>query len=269
MRNLLLSLAFMMPFCGFAQQKTVTVPAAGSLSTVISVNEGRTVKYLKINGELNGTDIKYIHQMTNGKSQLSELDLSDASIIKGGESYANVGALGAMYTDNDDLASGIFSECFSLKSIVIPNTVSSINNSAFSYCPSLSEIKTVANKNYTSISGILYTADSTTLVRCPQAKNLVKCEIPSFVKHVNVSAFRGVKSITTVILPSGLQDLNDYAFYGCPNIKEVISYAENPPFYENSFDANVVSKVRVKVPVGAAETYKSVEGWNGFHNITE
>ena len=66
-------------------QKSVTVSTAGTLGNQISAAERASLTSLKVSGPLNGNDIKVIREM--GKAKLAELDLSDATIVKGGDSY--------------------------------------------------------------------------------------------------------------------------------------------------------------------------------------
>ena len=67
-----------------------------------------------------------------------------------------------------------FYECTSLTSVTIPDSVTTIESSAFSGCTSLTSINvSKQNLNYTSIDGILYDKEGTTLICCPAGKTSV------------------------------------------------------------------------------------------------
>lgn len=113
---------------------------AGTLPQRISSDEKNLITNLKINGEINGTDLRFIREMAEGsayvyeppKGNLSILDLSGARIISGGDYYYNF-----FYTKNDELGDCAFFGCNGLMSVTLPSSLTSIGNSAFSECNSL------------------------------------------------------------------------------------------------------------------------------------
>ena len=70
---------------GAQETVEVTLQEAGTLSTLITDDQKANLKSLKITGELNGTDLKYIREQL--KSTLATLDMTDANIVEGGEAY--------------------------------------------------------------------------------------------------------------------------------------------------------------------------------------
>ncbi len=83
---------FMLMFCCFstvsAQQTSLIVDnqTPGWLSSKIPFADQATVKNLKVTGYLNGTDIKFIRELTELRNVV-HLDLSDANIVAGGDAY--------------------------------------------------------------------------------------------------------------------------------------------------------------------------------------
>ena len=72
---------------------------------------------------------------------------------------------------------------------------------------------------YKTVDGIIYSADMTTLIACPQIKtgNVV---IPEGVKRIRKGAFSGSK-ISSVVLPDSLKKIETEAFYGCNNLENI------------------------------------------------
>ena len=71
-----------------------------------------------------------------------------------------------------------------LKSITIPENVTSISENAFQSCQILAEINvSEKNKNYSSVGGILYNKDKTKLIYCPSAIR-GRIDIPDTVKEI-------------------------------------------------------------------------------------
>ena len=59
-------------------------------------------------------------------------------------------------------------------------------------------------------------------------------------------------------------------YYGCENLKKLISYAEVPPVCGNYvFHGVNTQECTLYVPYGAKGTYASTYGWSGFTNIVE
>ena len=84
--------------------------------------------------------------------------------------------------------------CSGLTSVTIPNSVTSIGYSAFSWCSGLTSINVASgNTHYSSIDGVLYNYVQDTLIQCPGAK-------------------------TSVTIPTGVTSIGDYAFYGCSSL---------------------------------------------------
>jgi hypothetical protein len=259
----------------WAQETTVNVETPGTLGQ--QLGSGRmSIASLKVTGTLNGTDVKVLRAMAGGSETgsgsggaLSELDLSEAVLVKGGDCYLRVRDGYDAYTENDVVSSKMFYGCGALRRVVIPNTVRRIYNDSFSACPHLEAIETADNRTFTSIDGVLYRADSTLVYRCPQGLHPQVVSLREGVKQIYPSAYRGIGSITELQLPSTIQGINDMAFFGCPNIRTIRFAAPNPPAMENAFDASVVANARLIVPRGSAERYRSKNGWKEFKNITE
>ena len=96
-----------------------------------------------------------------------------------------------------------FSGCRSLSDIVIPNSVSSIGDAAFSGCRSLTEI--VIPNSVTSIGGGVFW-------NCRSLSNIV---IPNSVSSIGTWAFCGCKSLRSLVISDSVTSIGDKAFQFC------------------------------------------------------
>ena len=126
------------------KQITIKLEEAGTLPSKIGDTKKYKITNLKIMGEINGTDLRFIREMagcdykgkgTEGK--LATLDLSEAKIVKGGDYYYNYYGC---YTLDDVIGNQAFDGCSSLTSLTLPSSVTSIGSSAFSGCSGLTSL---------------------------------------------------------------------------------------------------------------------------------
>ena len=96
-----------------------------------------------------------------------------------------------------------FSSCDSLSEIVIPSSVTSIGDSAFSNCDSLSEI--VIPSSITSIGDSAFS-------NCDSLSEIV---IPSSITSIGDWAFSFCSSLSEIVIPSSVTSIGDCAFYNC------------------------------------------------------
>ena len=103
-----------------------------------------------------------------------------------------------------------FSSCNSLSEIVIPSSVTSIGDSAFSSCNSLSEI--VIPSSVTSIGDSAFSS-------CNSLSEIV---IPSSVTSIGDSAFSSCNSLSEIVIPSSVTSIGDSAFSSCNSLSEIV-----------------------------------------------
>lgn len=137
------------------------------------------------------------------------------------------------------IGSNAFSGCTSLTSVTIPNSVTSIGSNAFSGCTNLTSVTigsgvtnlissgfflfgppapfsncpnlasiTVdpANQTYSSIDGVLFNKDQTTLIQFPAARS-GSYTIPDSVSTTGSFAFSGCTGLTSVMIGSNVTSL--------------------------------------------------------------
>ncbi len=114
-----------------------------------------------------------------------------------------------------------FQGCTGLTSITIPNSVTAIGTAAFSNCSNLTKILVEeGNTAYTSIEGVLFSNEKTTLVAYPAAK-APDYEIPNSVTAIGDYAFSDCVGLTSVTIPNSVTAIGNYAFYRCIGLTSI------------------------------------------------
>ena len=112
-------------FVGSARALAATevhVGTAGTLSTLLAATE----KELKITGNINGTDIKYLRGLISAGS-VTDLDISQANIVSGGQAYFE-----SYKTEEFVIGHSMFKDCKNLKTIQLSQSIAEIQTTAFS-----------------------------------------------------------------------------------------------------------------------------------------
>ena len=102
-----------------------------------------------------------------------------------------------------------FSSCVSLKSIEIPDSVETIEKYAFSCCLGLESI--------TIGSGIKVLEEDVF-----GGANIKSILIPSNVETIGMNAFGGCNRLEEVVIEDGVKNIDQWAFAGCDNLKKVV-----------------------------------------------
>ena len=98
----------------------------------------------------------------------------------------------------------------SLQELVIPSSVISIGNNAFSDCISLQEL--IIPSSVISIGNLAFS-------NCTSLRELV---IPSSVISIGDEAFYGCISLQELVIPSSVTSIGDWTFYDCSSLRELV-----------------------------------------------
>ena len=194
------------------KQITLKLTEAGTLPNKIGSSKKNLVTNLKIIGEINGTDLRFIREMAGSdveghstSGNLSVLDLSEARFVEGGyyyyTGYKNV--YDYCHTSNDIISEYSFIGCHSLKSVNIPSSVTYIGENAFKDCRSLKSVNIPSSVTYIGENAF------------KDCSSLTSVNIPSSVTVIGWGAFEDCSSLTSVNIPSSVTEIGWYAFEFC------------------------------------------------------
>ena len=116
-------------------------------------------------------------------------------------------------TENHIITSGIdssaFSECTSLITVTIPNSVINIGDNAFFSCTSLTSV---------TIPDSVTVIDSYAFYGCTALKSIT---IPEKVTNIGLNAFTNCTALTSIAIPDSVTDIDSYAFSECAALTSV------------------------------------------------
>ncbi len=264
-KGLLLTAVFMLLGCLSIQaanddlitkQITIKLDKAGTLPDRIASSKKYKITNLKIVGEINGTDLKFIREMagcdydgkeTDGK--LSILDLSDAKIVEGGSAYYSDRDDGFIYTSNDKLGDYVFFDCSGLTSLTLPSSVTKIGCYALSNCIGLTSL--------TLPSSVTEIGEHAFL----NCRGLTNFTIPSGVTSIGTSAFFCCYGLISLTIPSSVTSIGGFAFNDCSGLTSIYAYMEKlPETGSNLFLGCDAKNCTVYVPKGTGDAYF----WSSF-----
>ncbi len=153
-------------------------------------------------------------------------------------------------------------------SLTIPDGVTSIGDYAFSGCSGLvGFIVNDANANYSSIDGVLYNKDKTTIIRCPSGL-IGALTIPDGVTSIRYSAFSDCDGLSSLIIPNSVDSIGEWAFSDCDDLTAVCNNATTPQVINpNVFRYLTISEIDLYVPADAVSAYKSADVWKDLKDV--
>jgi len=234
----------------FAAMQAGAITVNSSAGKLASMINDYAITSLKINGDIDARDFKFINDELQ---QLTLLDLSSANIL----AYTSVNSdqlLEGVYVHNANeipycalsgnttlqqvtlpstltsIDYGAFAGCKSLKSIIFPASLTHIGEQAFNTCNALTSI---------SIEGVINHIGNYAFARC---ENLTIANVtPSTTVSIGDGAFSNCKQLTTVHIGANIDSIGDYAFEGCSLLASVdisqnskLKYIGKQAFYQSA-----------------------------------
>ena len=169
-----------------------------------------------------------------------------------------------------------FTGCEKLTSVFLPSSVTSIGFvndvgfffSGFYYCPGLLEINVSdENPQFSSLDGVLYDKEKTTLIKYPDAKTGTFI-VPGSVTKIRYSAFEHCHGLSTITFSQNLTDIERKAFYICENLTTIYNLNPVPQnIGYNAFSIDDIKKAVLYVPFCSISAYQNAEIWKDFGTI--
>jgi uncharacterized repeat protein (TIGR02543 family) len=152
-----------------------------------------------------------------------------------------------------------------LTSITIGNNVASIGQEALGSKLTTINVNT-ANATYSSVDGILFNKNQTTLIMYPRGKTETSYTIPSGVTTIGATAFAHSR-LSSITITSAVTSVGHGAFVYCSFLASITSYAVIPPDVDNLAFSGVNTASPLYVPQGSINAYSNADVWKDFSNI--
>ena len=212
-----------------SRQYTVTVTEAGTLETTLSQDKKDIVEELTVKGPINGRDLQCLKGLCGQFGVLTSINLSDATIVDGEGTTANVLPEGAFQTTmalqhivlpKNLTAIGSFAfQDSGIEELVLPKTVTELGSDIFYYARNLKALSVEEGNTVfdsrDNCNAIIETASNTLRIGCA---NTV---VPNGIKALGQMAFSGIPSLKEVKLPSGLTSIGWAAFWADTELSKV------------------------------------------------
>jgi len=155
------------------------------------------------------------------------------------------------------IGSMAFTSLANLTSITLSTSVTSFNGNLCERCSNLLEINVDNNNsNFSSIDGVLFNKDGTTLIRCPEGKTGVY-SIPSSVSTIGNGALE-FSRLSSVNIPASVTTVEYGAFWSCENLTEINVNGGTSFISSNGILYNYDHTFLVAYPGGKPETSFSI-----------
>ena len=173
-----------------------------------------------------------------------------------------------IYNDTEYVVTSIgdhtFYGCVSVSSIKIPSTIVSIGEEAFYACSYLSKVYISDIASYCNIlfhpayGNPVYYAENLYL----NGELIEDLVIPEGIEKINDYLFYGLDEIKSVTIPESVTEIGHYAFYECNSISKITCLGTTPPVVsENTFSD---FSAYVYVPYESIYDYAKDATWSKF-----
>ena len=197
------------------------------------------------------------------------------------KSFAPLGLFDS-YTIPDGVTKvGGFAEC-TLKTVVLPESVTSVSWAAFRGCKNMMEFKgkfaadngrclIVGNELVTfaancGASEYVIPENVKKIGWCAfEGCNLTSVTITNNVSVIDRYSFRGSEKLTSVTISESVTEIGEQAFWYCKNLATVYCKPTTPPtiLFTGIFSGNA-ENLKIYVPAGSVDAYKAANYWSDY-----
>lgn len=147
-----------------------------------------------------------------------------------------------------------------ITTVKLPNSVTTIEQRAFYYCPELTEVTTYGTALNDAPDAMIH---SYGLEGCLK---LVRFEIPKSIRILGQGLLGGNRKVIQLTIPANVTQINFSAFNNT-GIKEVKVEGMTPPqVFEKVWYGFPDDITVIRVPAESVEKYKNANGWRDFTN---
>lgn len=260
------------------QNPIITTTKAGELSTLMVGIAPLECHSITVKGPMNDVDCSFIRDNMGNlvTINIAEATFSDGKLPSG--AFQNLPLVEKVVLPNSITTVGesALAQMYKLTEVVMANNVTHIGEHAFTDCKLLSKIK---------VSSKLSEIDAYAFKGC---NALASFDFVSSLTSIGTECFSGCSALTTVILPKGITKVVRNAFSSCKALKkvhlsanltqlefgafglcsslgEVTVEAKTPPtIHPKSFNGVKLSNVVLYVPAESVEQYKTTNWWKQF-----
>lgn len=197
------------------------------------------------------------------------------------EGTENVSLTAQDFGDITEIRQYAFAYATNLISVVLPNTITSLGDYAFSNCSNLTSVTFEENSQLTSINSYAFygcssltsieISNSVTSIRdyafdsCRGLTSITFGE-NSKLASIGSSAFQYCRGLTSITIPEGVTSIGNYAFWSCSSLTTMTVLPTTPPALSST---NVIysATTSIYVPDESVSAYQSATNWSNFANI--
>lgn len=263
------------------------IPSGDSIGTYATLEDCEAAPILQYDWVLNGTMCDYceasdapklINTIPTGETTTAITTYCDGSTTITTSDIDSVRtSLLSSYIGSCITAIGnnAYSGCTSLNFTRIPSTVTSIGDNAFNNCNVMTEcsipygVVSIGNSAFTNCTSLSYIDLPDSLISLgtyafSNCHNFRYMAMPNSLVSIQAHTFDNCDGLSDIELPGTISSIGDSAFANCDGLYSLIIQSVTPPTLGSNVFQNTGSNLKIYVPAGSVNAYKSASGWSSY-----